>query len=68
MIVWLVDRTCHRITPQALDNLRKQLKEVHGFGHGLNANNSRVLGSVQGDATDGQDEQGELGRGGMPAI
>jgi len=42
-ITWHVDRTCHRISPQAFDNLCKQMKEVYGLENDLKAKSSRVL-------------------------
>eukprot|EP00969_Alexandrium_andersonii_P271454 11997615-Alexandrium_andersonii.AAC.1 len=37
MFAWLGDRTCHRITHQAFDNLREQMKELYGLGRTLMA-------------------------------
>lgn len=42
-ITWHVDRTCHRISPEAFDNLCKQNKEVYNLDKDLKAKSSRVL-------------------------
>eukprot|EP00969_Alexandrium_andersonii_P082793 3650800-Alexandrium_andersonii.AAC.1 len=35
LFAWPVDRSCHRITHQAFDSLREQVKGVCGFRQGI---------------------------------